>query len=478
MANPTQSMSINDPGRGVPPVAADAFLVLGTSSAGTVNTVQAFNRSKAITDEYAEGPLPEMLCRLLAKGGGPVYGMKLNGSVASSAGSVTKTPVGSGTGTITATAQTPNDAYEVIVEILTTGTVGTGVFRYTLDDGRTWSAPITIPSGGTYAIPNANLTITFVPGAGPAFFEDGDLHSFDCTAPYYGTSDLATAVTALLADTTGLGMIVLLGKPASTADGATMMAALNTHLSSLKAQGRYVRAIMDAGDDTTTNAKTDFAASTSTRITVCYGDVDVASAKGFSGWAVPKRSLVFSVAERAHQALISEDLARVASGPMEDVLAISHDEEKNPAALDDAGFSTARTHQGLGGFYINNCRLKSPLGSDFEYLQHGRVMDKACDIVFKKQTQKLSSSVRTVPGTGVINEKDALHWESEIEEALNISLTQPKNKEGTKGHVSGEPDYVIDREQNIQSTSELIADVSLVPLGYAKRITTTIGFSI
>jgi len=368
-----------------------------------------------------------------------------------------------------------HDDYEVIVEILKTGTVATGTFRYSLDDGRSYSGEFVIPSAGDFDIPFADITITFTPGAGAIFFEDGDVFEFDVNAPYYAVVDLATAVTALLAQSLEFPFATLTGTPASAADGATMFAAVDGHATSFENINRYIAFIMDSGDDTTTATLSSYAAVSSRRVMPVYGTTDITSAKPFEGYSVPKRSAVELLGGWAADKLISTDLARVREGPVPGVLEISHDENLTEE-LDAGRITTLRTHTGRAGFFVTNGRIKAPSGSDFRFWQFRRIMDVACRRVFIEQQNFLNISVRT-NSDGTIDERDALRLESIVNEALKIELTQPANAEGTRGHVS-EVNYSIDRTNNINQSSTLISTVAIRPLGYAKTIETTIGFAL
>lgn len=480
MPFPKQTIDVIDPGLGIVEQSDTVPLYLGCASAGTVDTIYTFSRKKDVIDTLGQGPLPEAVCRCLDIAGGPVRALRTTGGVAGAAGSVTPTRVGTSTGTITV-ANAPYDRYEVIVEIMTTGTLGVGEFRYSLDDGRTYSETITIPSGGTYNIPSTNIELTFVPGAGPTIFEDGDLHEFDTTAPYLSTTNLGTAVTAILASSLSFDFIVVTGKPADAPAAVVIFAALATHLASLATAFRYVRAMMSAGVDSTADVLTEFAAVADARIAVCYDDVDMASSKPFAGYGVPKQPLEMAFGARAAASLISTDLGRFKDGPITGSLEISHDERQNNV-LDAAKIATARTYYDVPGFYFTHCPLKSPAGSDYQYWQHGRVMDVACRTVYLAQQKWINSAVRT-NNDGTINEKDAAKIEEDVRGALRDALTNPTNAEGNQGHVSiGENDpgftYAIDRNNNVATTFTLISTVAVRPLGYTKLINTSIGFAV
>jgi hypothetical protein len=480
MAISKQVLTVLDPGLGTVNPALSIPLVIGHSTLGTANVMKSYSSISLLLAEQGQGEAVEFAARILALAGGPVRFMKTATSVAGSVGSVTVTRVSTSTGTL-GFATTPNDNYEIQLIIVTTGTVGVGVFKYSLDDGRTFSENITIPAGGTFAIPNTNLTATFTPGGGPVFFEAGDKFEADCVAPMWNATDIGAAVTAILADPLSWDFLVLAGKPATSAAAATIGAALDTHMTTFANKNRWRRAIMDGGKDAVATIKTSWASTSSKRIAVCVGDVDVTSSKPFAGWGAPMMPSAIVFASRAAAALISEDLARGGStNPLPGVLAISHDEFQNET-MDEAKFSTLRTWEGAEGFFIEGCRLKSPAGSDFEFWQHGRTMDAASKTTYEAQAPFHSNEFRTKPDK-TIDTRDALRVEKEVDSKLEAVLgravqnTGPKNASGTPGHVSDFA-YRVSRTEPILTSKTLATEVAIRPLGYAKFITTTLGFA-
>lgn len=474
---PRQEVFIRDPGLGTTPEAITTPLYMGVSEKGPVEQIQSFTNKADVIDTFGQGPLSEDLCRALDIAGGPVLGVRIDGSVAGTAGSVTKTAVAGGTGTGTVTvAGAPYDAYEVHVKITKTGTLGTAEFQYSLDDDVTDSEVFLVPGSGTFPIPDTNLTLTFVPGGGPVFFEAGDLHEFDCTAPFFSTVDLSDAVTAILADPTEFAFVVLTGDSATAAAAATLFAAVAVHATSLENQFRYTGWIMDGGsrENDRAAAITDHAASANSRVCLVYALCQVTSSKPIQGFGTPRRSGVTVVGSRAAASLVSTDLARFASGNLVGVESIQDDEFRSPL-LGPQKFTTLRTWQGFPGFYIENANIKSPAGSDFVYWQHRRVMDLACDTTVKAQYPIISKGFR-VNDDGTINETDARSAEADVRSALRGNLKDPTNAEGTPGHVS-DFGYNIDRKNDVLGTSRVKSKVAIRPLAYAKVLETEIGFS-
>ena len=103
-------------------------------------------------------------------------------------------------------------------------------------------------------------------------------------------------------------------------------------------------------------------------------------------------------------------------------------------------------------------------------------MDVACTTAHEKQVGFIGRTVRT-NNDGTIDERDALALEAEVQAVLESRLLNPRNAEGTKGHVSAVA-YTIDRTNNVNTTSTIIAEVAIRPLGYIDYITTTLGFAV
>lgn len=478
MSSPSVNLTVIDPGLGTTQQATNTPLLMGCCSAGPVNTVQSFNRINQVTSTLGQGPLAELAALALQLAGGPIKVMRLNATTAGAAGAVTATPIGSSTGTVTV-AGAANDAYEVTIEVLSTGALGVAAFRYRLDKassadmtGGTWSPPLVIPAGGTYAIPNTGLTLTFAPGAGPVIFEDEDVHTFVCTAPLFSTTDLAAGIAAV--GTEQFAFLGLIGTHATAADGATMFAALDTHMVSFSNKYQYARAIMEAGNDTEAAVKAAFASVASSRIAVLSGTTNRASAKPFVGWGSPKMSSAAEAVRAAMVATLSDDLARVASGSAPGVTAISYDEAAT-GTLADTKISAMRTFVGRPGFWLDNVWLNSQPGSDYDLWQLGRVMDVACFTVYQAMMTFLSSSVRTT-STGTIDPRDAIRIEEVVKDALDVALVDPSNSDGLP-HISAR-NFTIDQTTNVNQSKEIFGDVAIRPLGYAKTITATVGYAV
>ncbi len=475
---PKQTFNVRDRGLGLVSAISALPLIVGASSAGTNATLYQFSDPQSVQDTLGEGPTVELALPVIEAAGGCLV-LKTAASTAGTAGSVTPTRVSTSTGTIT-TAGAPRDGYEVIVEITATGTLGTGKFRYSLDDGYTYTGDITIPGGGgTYTLGDTGVTLTFVAGGGPIFFEDGDTHAFDCVAPHYTTSDLSTAWTELLANlgTRKVRQAYFTGKNATAAGAATMAAAVATHMGTLKTNHYFARAIMDAGNDTAANVLTSFASFSDARVMLVFGDADIVTLNAQNGWGVPKVPAMNAVAERAAAAKLSENLGRRLSGALRGVRAISHDEGKTTLFNEADKITTLMTERGQAGFWVTNSFLRSALGSDFKFWEWGRVIDELCDTIYGAQeTFKLSSLDAVNDGTGHIHPISAALVETAVKGAIKARLLDPINAEGTKGHVSA-ASYAVDQTNDFLATQELLSNATAVPRPPITGITTGVGFA-
>ena len=467
MPIPNQTIQIQDPGLGLVEPVDTVPLFVGYSSLGTANVIGSFNSVNDLVAQRGQGPSVEDAASTLANAGGPVLHMKLTCSVAGANSSVTELPGGGPVVSVTGTA---NDDYDCKVTIDVGGGLGVARFHYSLDGDYTASETLTVPAGGSFAIANSGLTLTFASGT----YVAASVYSFTTTAPMFNASDLATGFAAIQADLTSWDFIVASGRQATGSAAATLYAALESQLNTLQTQHRYVAGMMDAGDEAAATVAAAFSATTGKRVLRSYRGLRMLSSKPFPGWSMPMRREVAGFALRAAQSLISTDLGRFSSGPIPGATAIDHNEYVTET-MDQQKFATMRTWPGYGAqIWITNGRLPAPAGSDFQYWQYRRVMDVACRTVYEQQAFMVNAGFRA-KADGTMADEDRIRWENRINNALRVRLTQPLNEEGTAGHVS-DVQYRIDSTWVITNTNAIVSAVAVQPLGYGKFITTRIGF--
>lgn len=484
MVFPSQSINVIDPGIGFSPAVANIPLITGQAFGGSAssNEIISIGALDQVRTVLGYGPLAEDVALALQKNGGPVYAV-IHDNDDSGATLVDEGMTPSGEGSAIDVSGTPNDAYSLRVEIITTGSTGEGRFRYTLDahDANvapaTWSQIRTIPMSGEFPIAGSGLTLNFEEGDAGEYVA-GDIYSLDTVPPAVLATDLADVALELLGKTSfNFHLWLLSGMHGDEVAAASLAAAFGGHLVSLTNTFRFARGICDIGDGSVTDTLDEAETWTNARVCPVYGEDIRASALPFEGFAWRKCSKSAGVGARAIGDLISTDLSRFASGPDEGVRKISFDADSDQR-LDEAKISTARTWPGVAGFYFSNGKLKSPFGSDFTDLQYGRIMDVACRVTFEAQLPMISEGWRAnTDGSGTIDPRDAATIEETVTSALRDAIMRPNNARGLPGHASAVV-YTVDKLHNIVTTSQLKTSVGIVPLGYSKQFLTDLFFTL
>lgn len=436
---------------------------IGVASKGTKNTLLSFTDKKQVKDTLGTGPLAESLAVALTKIK-PVYAIRAEASTAGTVSAVTATRVSTSTGTV-AVSGTPLDSYQVTIEITTTGGVGAGAFKYTLDGGDVYSPAILIPSGGSYAIPDTGLTLTFTDGVGPIFFEKGDKFAFTTAAPAMTLTDLNAAIDAMLADSAEWAFLHVVGETTPT-----VAAGVNTRMDEAATKHRFAFAVLEARDiggaeteDTWMTAlKTEWKDFASTRVEVIAGHSEVVSQ--LTG-RVHRRSIGAAVTARIAAIDPQVHPGEVNGGPVSGITKLYHDEEVKPG-LDEARFTTLRTIIGRQGFYVTRGRMMAPAGSDYQFVMNRRVVDKACKITRNAALRFLNSNVR-VDDAGNIAEADARAIEAYIDGQLFAGLISTGN--ASKASVT------LKRDSNVLSTQSTTLTIRVTPVGYLETIEVDIG---
>lgn len=241
------SVSISSNGtRATLPVSNDT-LVMGTCSSGTDTQLVAIGSTSALTTEFGVGPLVQLAAQYLSTTGRPVKCMRINDSVAATMSSVTATRIATSTGTVVNNSSAPNDSYDVIIEILSTGTIAATSFtwRYSLDGGDNYSG--TLVGAAAVTLGSTGIILTFADNSGGdgTKFVDGDLHSFTTTAPGFASADLTAALTSFQNSDTRVRRIHV---ASTSVTMSSLYSAIRTALNTLEAAYKYPLIILDSDD--------------------------------------------------------------------------------------------------------------------------------------------------------------------------------------------------------------------------------------
>src|SRR5687767_7149892 len=249
MPTPGTTLSVLDPALGV--VAEDprgSSAKIGVCSLGTANTIYSYQGpdTKKVRDELGQGPLVEATVHhLQSSGGKPVHAVKMTSSVAGTNSAVTKSNGSAPTITL---AGAPVDDFQVILAIASSGALGVGTFKVSLDGGDVYGPVITIPSGGSYIIPDpagtasSGTTVTFPVGT----YTAGDTYSWTSTAPGFSNGDFGSAIDALIAvQALKWRFAHLVGSGVDASAALTLATTMQAKLVAALAAKRYARGVAD-----------------------------------------------------------------------------------------------------------------------------------------------------------------------------------------------------------------------------------------
>ncbi|WP_437647864.1 DUF2586 family protein [Sorangium sp. So ce362] len=450
----------------------DAMLaVVATAADGPLGVSAPITQTQELVDTYLEGPLVEACAYAIERFGLTVLPVRTDATVAGGYGSLTTTTPGTSVATIDNTTE-PDDELEIVIQFVLGGTVATDGMTYqlSLDGGRSGL----LSTDRVYALGTANHII--VPGTGGARvnFAAGTIPagfrlSFPTTAPRWNATELGTALTALRQTQTRWTALEVYGDMDSTA-----LSTLDAGLEAMHSAGRERRAVAHARGPSAGETEAAYLAalttalggSASRRVALCAGYAKIDSSISRRRYRRPP-----AVAVGALAAAVSEeiDLAELAYGPLPGVAIADgngnpdeHDERINPG-LDDLRFLTLRSWEGRAGVWVNNPRLFAPVGSDFLYLQYGRIVDIACTVARTELEPILNRGVEVrTDGTGRIDPNVALAIEGQINARLGSALIGNRKSTAVA--------FTLSRTDDVLRTGEIGWQVRVVPLAYLKKL--------
>lgn len=479
MTLPFQSLSVRDPGLGGVGSAARPLALVGVAASGSTTVPTVTNNPATVVANYGRGRLVDVALAVLASGAGPVTLLRVAGDAVGVAGAVTH--VGAGAGVMTV-QELDSGCYvraAVKVEVTKTGALGVAEVKYSLDawpgnPSPTYSAPIVVPVSGVVTLAAVGLTVTF-----SAALAATDTYSFDVTEDYYASTVPASAGAILRAYNTWEDL-VLVGNAATAAAAATMAAAAATQQNTLLTTWRrFVRVLVGAGLGAASTVSAAFASTVGRFVSAGYGFAGVPNPRAEEGRGVFELAQHEMAGIASANNLISTDLARTAlagtgTGAIIGATYVTHDDFQEGSLLDNARISTFRTWPGVIGFFIGNQRMLSSNPTDFRYWQHAGCMLVACRETYLGQHPYLSTGQRTEP-SGAINPSDAKSIEKSVFARYEATLLNPKNAEGTIGHVSA-VSYTL-TAPDLLATESVETEVRIRPLGYLKYFSTTLQYA-
>ena len=136
-------------------------------------------------------------------------------------------------------------------------------------------------------------------------------------------------------------------------------------------------------------------------------------------------------------------------------------------SLNTKGYIFLRKHVGLSGSYFNDSHTAVEATSDYAYIESNRTMDKAIRGIRTYVLPQLNGPLLVDPTSGKLAHTTVKY----VEDLANEPLVQMARD----GELSGFS-AVVDPDQDVLATSELVIQVVNVPLGVSRNIIVKIGF--
>jgi hypothetical protein len=461
-------------------------VVFGCSSSGTAATVKAYagNDVAGLRTDYGYGPGPQCLSLHLARGKRGVL-VKLATVTAGAA----VAPIKSGGGNAVPSAAGANDTRHIRVEVLTGGALGTAgiVFRYSLDNGVTWSQPIALGTALTYLFPNSGTTLTW--GAAAATVTSTTRIEIRTTEPLPDATAIAAGFVALSAAEVEWDFWHVVGGYSKTLMDAistantTMIALLGKKTSGFVDGERQDYAAAETEAAWMAAAATEFSTANDSHIVVGAGEelmfspLDSTKSLRPCTWDASLRAVLVDSLKYELGRVKADGAGGPITGSIFDATGqpIAHNEERTPG-LDTTGtggttrFLTLRTHPTKGRFaYITRANTMALPGSDFSTWRLRRGMDVACNITRGVLTNEIQETPPLEPvgsaRAGKITVAYAKSVEAACRNALRERLIRP-------GRVS-DAYVVVGLDDNILSTKKITVSTYVLPLGQVEYIDET-----
>lgn len=370
---------------------------------------------------------------------------------------------GTGTGTVGVTGS-PNNAYDIAVDIVTSGNTNDGTFRYSIDGGNNFSDELTIPLNGEYEITGTGLTLKFTDAEDTEeSFVENDAYAFNTTAPTMSNASVLKAVEKLIDFNKTIEICHIVG-----VSGKALWAALQSEakdfLNLYKKPLIFLCEARSCGKDESLDE---------------YMAAMELERKGISSLYVCV-SLTYAIYQRKDLRVQTINMAGVISGLIgsaKESLSIGCVEEFPVSCakllkmvpegieayseqFDAMGYTVFRQYSGRDDFYVANANVMAPAGSDFPYVESVRVLNRIVREIAKQASDKIQAEVDPEDLEGSV---------AKIEAHLNIAMEQC---ERDKIISSGEA--TIDTENlNILADETMDVNVVWVPMGTVRRFNLT-----
>lgn len=427
---------------------------------GTPLLVTGSMNIKKIREKLGDTPLADACIDAVEWGASTIYNIPVKAGTTGEIGTVEESKTGKG---IFAVQGSPNNAYDIVVEITGGGGCNEGSFHYSTDGGNTFTEEETIPVDGEAALAMTGLTAKFTDTESGDCFHEGDRFSFSTTPPAMNNQNVISAVESLINNSTAFEFVHIVGA-SSKALWAALATLADDFLLKYKrplffvceARGKreeesldeYVNAMLE--ERKAVNSMYIQVVCSHSRYMRIDGRVqDINNAGIVTGlYAQAKESQ--SIGEVKSFPISEAKMLKLLPDGIEDYIRI----------LDEARYLTLRQYVGLEDYYVTSANMMSPPASDYAYTEDVRVSNRLVKTVRMAALKELQVEV---------DPSDIETSLKSIQEQLNIPVEDAlRDKVISAGRVE------IDTENlNILVDESLDIRITYVPMGHVRNMNLT-----
>lgn len=416
--------------------------------------------AKKIKEKVGNTPLADACIDAVEWGASSIYCIPVKAGTAGTIGKITEDQKGYGTFEVKGS---PNNAYDIVVEVMDAGECNEGSFRYSLDGGNTFTEEMTIPITGEAELATTGLTAKFTDAEGGDSFMEGDRFTFSTTSPAMSNESVISAVESLINSPLMFEFVHIVGV-SSKALWASLCTIANDFLTKYKRPLFFVCEARGKKADESLEDYVNAMLEERKGINNIYMQV-VCSNSRYQRMDrrvqdINNAGIVTGLYGRAKE---SQSIGEVKSFPISEAKLLKllpEGIEDYIETLDKAKYVTIRQYIGKEDYYVTSANMMSPEGSDYSYAEDVRVSNRLVKAVRAKALDELQ--VEVDPGdieTSITN----------IQEQLNTPV-----EDAVRDKVISSGSVTIDTENlNILVDEKLDINITYVPMGHVREMNLT-----
>lgn len=467
MALPNVHEQIKDGGLGlVPPGMARTFGIVGNSSGGTAEEIYGFNDPATAEETLGKGTLVERIQAAFALGAQRVKAVRVDptGGTAADPGTVTAGASNTGTGTVT-TSGTPENDRDFKAICTVSGGVGTAKVKISYNGGITYQeerllkeTAVGPPKEAEIDLGNGSkVKFTDAATMPEASFIKDDYWTWQCTEAKPTDAKRIDAAEKLGEDNEVWWILI------SDASDSTFWASISTIIADLQLKHRYIFFICETDRPSGAETTQEWVSALETEADG-FEDKDICICAGWllladrTGMALIQNGGGVICGLMASKSKVSESIGWVQNFPISPGISLFPLDltEALIETLDLARYTTFRSFPGYG-FRVTNCRQMANITSDYRYTETLEVVYKAVRLV---RTAAVPYIQAGADEAGLIAYQKAL--------------------EGPLEYMKADKDIVgyelsIPSGQNVTSTGEVKAYLTLIPVPIMRKLTIVFG---